>query len=190
MAGLTVKIDVDRALKRIGATKAQARKAIVRSLNKTIITARATAATRIKAAGFKVGTPVIKKYLRIVKASDNGEQLVVAIRSIGKPLPLSSFDVKPRPARRGNGFNRPSGGLHATVLGTAYGSNDAFYARMPSGHVGVFHRTGNLRIPIVELRGPAIPDGLANDAIIAATRTAFDQRFAVVLKHELEFVVG
>jgi hypothetical protein len=189
MAGITVNVNVDRALKRLGATTAEARKAVVRALNKTVITARAKAATEIRRAGFKVGTPAIKKHLRIIRANNAMDPVVVAIRSIGRELPLSSFDVKPRPSKRGNGFRRPAGGLHATVLGVTYGDNSGFYARMPSGHVGVFKRVGMPRIPINELKGPAIPDGLANEAIIAAAKAAFDARFGGVLEHELEFVV-
>jgi hypothetical protein len=188
--GFTFKVDVERALKRLGATTAEAKKAVVRALNKTIVTARATAATKIRTSGFKVGTSTIKKHLRIVRASGADQPIMVAIRSIGSPLPLASFDVRPRPSRSGNGFRRPAGGVFATVLGKQYGGTDFFYARMPSGHIGVFKRDGRPRLPINEQRGPAIPDGLANDAIISASKAAFDARFAGVLEHELEFVVG
>lgn len=190
MAGVTINVDVNRALQRIGATRDQARQALIRALNKTITSARVKTVAAIKDAGFKVSTPELKKHLRIYRASSVGDEIVVAIRSISRPLALAKFEVLPKKRRRGQGFVRPSGGLWATVMGQRYGAKDAFFAQMPSGHIGVFRRTTAARLPIVEVTGPTIPEGLANEAVLSTTKAAFDARFSQVLEHELEFVVG
>jgi Prophage minor tail protein Z (GPZ) len=185
---LSVKVDIDGALRKLQVTREAARKAIPRALNKTATTARAEAARAIKDAGYGMKIGAIKNAISILRASDG--ELIVYIRATGRPLPLIAF-----------GARQVLGGVSVQVKHGRKVIKNAFIATMKSGHKGVFQRVdgsrhisrrvrrGGPQLPIKELYGPSIPSQFTSQAIRdAIARTARD-RFPIVLKQELKYVL-
>ena len=188
MAGLSINLDIDPGLKRLRETTPKAQRALARALNTSAITTRAEASRRIHAQGFRFKVSTIKDALKIKKASATGATLNVSIDARGYPNALIKFDVFPKPSPKGRGFARPAVGIWATVLGKTYGAGKAFYARMPSGHVGVFLRHGPTSLPINAVLGPALPDAL--EFVGFDMQQVFADRFDVVLKQQLKYEFG
>jgi Prophage minor tail protein Z (GPZ) len=185
---LSVKVDIDGALKKLQVTREAARKAIPRALNKVAVTARAEAARAIKDAGYGMKIGAIKNAISILRASDG--ELIVYIKATGRPIPLINF-----------GARQVSGGVSVAVKHGRKTIAGAFIATMKSGHKGVFVRTdgsrhisrrirrGGPQLPIRQLYGPSIPSQFTSQAIRdAIARTARD-RFPIVLKQELKYVL-
>jgi Prophage minor tail protein Z (GPZ) len=185
---MSVKVDIDGALRKLQVTREAARKAIPRALNKVATTARAEAARAIKDAGYGMKIGAIKNAISILRASDG--ELIVYIRATGRPLPLIAF-----------GARQVSGGVSVQVKHGRKVIKNAFIATMKSGHKGVFQRVdgsrhisrrvrrGGPQLPIKELYGPSIPSQFSSQAIRdAIARTARD-RFPIVLKQELKYVL-
>jgi hypothetical protein len=109
-----------------------------------------------------------------------------------KPVPLIAYPhrkVKGRTGRRGIGPKSPGGlwvevnrGKRTTVRG-------AFVSRMPSGHEGIFRRTGLSRLPIKELLGSRPVDALLHkgeaEAVAARGGDSLTATFERLLPLEL-----
>ena len=187
MPGMTFNIDIAQGLKKLRNTTPGAKRALVRAVNGGLLTARAQAAREIAKQGYRFKVSTIKSFLKLEKATTTGDEIVGSIRAVGRPIPLIKFDVQPAPVRRGDGFARPAVGIYATVNGREFGDRHAFYARVNTGkgeHVGVFVRVGVSRLPIKQLFGPSVPDGLANQAVQDALQTFISERFPRILQQE------
>jgi hypothetical protein len=182
------KLDIDGALKKLGATRVGATEAITRALNKTAITARAESARSIRDAGYGIKVGSVKGSISIRRATE--QELKAVVTATGNPIPLIAY-----------GARQTSKGVSVNVKNGRKVIAHAFIATMASGHKGVFARTGKAHkkvtrggksywsgLPIKELFGPSIPTAFANAAVQDAVKTAIEQRFPVVLRQELKFV--
>lgn len=168
---------------------AQAFEASARSIGKATETALNQAAQlaldaapgEIKRVGYGFRTEDVKKALRLERAG--GGRLVARVVATGRPIALIRFN-----ARQG------SGGVTVQVLNGSKAIPGAFIARMPSGHEGVFvrdqRRTPAARtrgnrweaLPVRELFGPSVPNGLANPKVPAGLQKLLQQRFPQLLR--------
>jgi Prophage minor tail protein Z (GPZ) len=191
VAGVTFKIDLEKGLDRLNAVTPSAKKAVPRAINKTLLTVRKDAADVIKEkGGILAGITRVRNSLKIIRASISGNDIFGTINGRGGAgLPLIFFKVQPKISKRGRHFIKPIGGLSATVFGKVFGDAHAFFARMPSGHVGVFKRKTSSRTPIAEMRGPTMAEMLADDSVIDRAHHTFDTRFPVVLQQEIKFAI-
>lgn len=178
-------MDVDKALRKLNAASEVAKTALVRSVNSAIVTGRVAAIREIQSNGFRFKANTIRDRLRLRKAAYNGDVIVASIETSGRPIPLIKFDVFPKPSRRGNGFNRPAVGIYAKVLGKSYGGSHVFYARMKSGHVGVFKRVSAARTPLEQQYGPTLAEALGYNPVTQSTQIAFNAQFGKALKQQL-----
>lgn len=121
------------------------RKAMVSSLNKSIVSTRSFAAKLI-AKEYRITQKAIKAELPISKAHFN--RLEARILGEGSPgIPLFQFAPLPKEApstkRTSKGGYKPKKGIKVMIhRGDRKVVKGAFIARMASGHVGVFKRKG------------------------------------------------
>lgn len=185
---VTAKLDIDGALRKLGATRIGTTEAITRALNKTAITARADAARNIRDAGYGIKVSSVKGAISIRRATN--QDLKAIVTATGSPIPLINY-----------GARQTSKGVSVNVKNGRKVIAHAFIATMASGHQGVFARQGKTHkkvmrrgrtywsgLPVKELFGPSIPTAFANGAVQDAVKTAIEQRFPVVLRQELKFI--
>jgi hypothetical protein len=160
-------------------------KATVRALNKMgeqLVTAMSREVRRV---GYNLKASVIKKGLRLRRAS-SGDLRVVVVAS-GRPVPLVNYSAR-----------QTSKGVTVNVLKGRKLISEAFIATMPSGHRGVYVREGEGKhvkvtkggkvrwhqLPIRELFGPSVPDGVANAEVQQALAQLVEEKYPKLLEHE------
>lgn len=187
MIKVNVKVDIDRAIRKLDATAKAVRRALPRALNKTATTARAESAREIKVAGYGLKVTVIRKAISINRATVARPVAVLVAR--GAPIPLIQYQAR-----------QTRSGVTVSVLKGRKLVKGSFIATMPSGHKGVFRRVGRTHkrvrrgdkvvrhgLPIKEIYGPAVPDAFINEKVQAAVQAAIRNRFPVVFRQELRF---
>jgi hypothetical protein len=163
-------------------------KAIPRALNKIAAQAKTAASREIRAAGYKLKVSEIKKGLSITRASSG--QLVAKVIASGRPVPLIHY-----------GARQVGSGVSVDVLHGRKIISGAFIATMPSGHKGVFVRVGKTHkkvskngrslwsgLPIKELFGPTVPNGLANAAVQGALQQFIRDKFPEILRQQINYL--
>ncbi len=179
---VSVEFNADAAVKAMQSAPQRVERAVRRSLNRTGTTGRAEMARLIaKDMGLKVSDA--KAAVLLQQAT--GTQLAIRLSASLKRLPLLAFDA--RQTRTGVSY-RGQGGARKTLA-------HAFIATMPTGHTGVFLRTGAQRErprpgrktdeKIAERRGASVGhvfDRYRNQ-VLEVMRAAFDK----TLGNELKF---
>lgn len=189
MLKVNVKADIDLLVAKLKATEREIMKAVPRSLNKTANTARAEAARLIVDQGYGIKVSYIKRGITVNRASSN--DYLAVVRASGKPIPLIQYKARQTKA-----------GVTVQVKNGRKLIKDAFIATMSNGHQGVFLRKegskhvsrrvrkGGPALPIDELFGPSIPTAFQNKIVMQELTRSVRERFPVVLKQELSFVIS
>lgn len=165
--------------------------ATVRTLNKVVDRVATAAAREMKSAGYNLKISDIKKGLTKQKATANN--LTARVVASGKPIPLIRYSAR-----------QTNKGVTVNVLNGRKLIAHAFIATMPSGHTGVFIRQGTGRhkrvtkgsktswhaLPIKELFGPGVPDGLANRSVQEALQRVVETSFADVFAQQVKYLSG
>jgi hypothetical protein len=192
MAGFSVNVrsNVDVLTMELLASARDMRdQATVRALNKMGDQVKVAAARSVRDAGYNLKIGDIKKALKVVKATQGNLRATVV--ASGKPIPLILY-----------GARATAKGVTVSVLKGRKVIAGAFIATMPGGHKGVFVREPNARhkkvarggkpawnaLPIRELYGPSIPDGMANAAVQEALMALIADKFPGILEHEHEWL--
>jgi len=164
-------------------------RAAVRALNKMADQVKVQSAREIRNAGYTLKVSDIKSALQVKKAGIGN--LTSAVVARGRPIPLIKY-----------GARATSKGVSVSVLNGRKVIVGAFIATMPSGHQGVYIRQGDTRhkkvmkggkaswhaLPIKELFGPSVPDGLANKAVQDVLQQFIEQKFPDILEHESQWL--
>ncbi|MCT8970596.1 phage tail protein [Microbaculum marinisediminis] len=164
--------EIDRLARGVGELAAASRdKATVRAINHVgnkgfTAVRRATA----RQAGLKVGDA--GKAMRKELASTSAP----IYRIIGRGAHLPAFKFGGRQTRRG--ASAAPWKKRRVFPGT-------FVARMGTGHVGIFRRTGSKRLPVRELWGPSIPVEMIRDDAKTTFERLVDSELLPRLGHEL-----
>lgn len=158
--------------------------ALVRALNKTADQVKVQAAREVQAAGYTLKIGTIKAAIKVRRASQGS--LNARVVASGRPIPLIQY--KARQTAKGVTVDVQKG--RKLIAG-------AFIATMRGGHRGVFvreaggkHRKVNKtrggwhQLPIRELFGPSVPDGLANKAVQDALQQLIADKFPTILTQE------
>jgi hypothetical protein len=155
-------------------------RAEVRALNRTGVTMRAVGAREMKANIGNVKIAAVKDLLHVRNATM--QRRTVSVEVTGARMPLIAFNAKGPEPSRGRGR-----GVTASLKGGQGLYPNAFIARMKSGHRGVFKRLGRLRLPIVELFGPSMPQVFrtVSPVVRAAGVTALWKNLGSELNFEL-----
>lgn len=128
--------------------EAQMPVAIVRALNKSIASGRTIMAREMSQdLGLKVGT--VRDAIKVKEASQG--RLEAKLATTMKRIPLSEFSPTGPDPSRGKGR-----GITYRMQGQRKLLPHAFFARMASGHRGVFLRKGKARLAIREAFGPSL----------------------------------
>ncbi len=190
---MSFKIDVRGSMDGIIADMGRVRrdiaeKAAPRSLNKVIDQVRTAAAREMREAGYKLKVSDIKKGLKTYRASPG--MLTATVKATGRPIPLVQYGARPT-----------AKGVSVDVLHGRKVIPGAFIATMGGGHKGVYVRTGKTHkkvtsggrvmwsgLPIKELFGPSIPDGLANSAVQAALQRLVEVKFPDILRQQIKYL--
>lgn len=164
--------------------------ALPRALNKMVDQVKTGSARGMRDAGYNLKVSDIKKGLTVIRASSG--RLVATVRASGRPIPLVAY-----------GARSTAKGVSVSVLHGRKVITHAFIATMPSGHKGVFIRVGDQHkkvnrkggtvwsaLPIKELFGPSVPDGLANKAVQETLQRLVDEKFPDILRAQFKRVTS
>lgn len=160
-------------------------KAMVSALNKMADQVKVATSREVRAAGYNLKAAAIKKGLKVRRASAGN--LRSSVVASGRPIPLIQY-----------GARQTAKGVTVNVLNGRKLIKGAFIATMRSGHTGVFVREPNGKhkkvmsggkaswhqLPIRELFGPAVPDGLASKAVQQALQQMILEKFPAILQRE------
>lgn len=182
--GLSVLVDdigdgtLERAYRLLAGIPKGASKAISSAIKRAATSGEAFAAKEIrkeyhiKAGDFKKYTRTERKYVR----GATGTTVDVVFR--GYHIPLIRFDT--RVSRGGIVTARVKRSSVKQVL------ENAFVQTMPGGHVGLFERVSDARMPIREFFGPSVPQMLsANEDVEQAMGDHIRETFDDRLEHEI-----
>lgn len=104
------------------------------------------------------------------------------LRATGERTSLTKFKVTPK---------KPSNKeVSASVKKAGGRIPHAFVARMDSGHVGVFKRTGTKSTPIEELYSVSIPQMLGEPGVLERTGNRVTEVFEERIWHEIDRLAG
>jgi hypothetical protein len=174
---LQLTFDTAEAHKRLAALGKRGPLVVVRALNRAAGSARTAVGREIaRDMGLKVGD--VRERIKITNATP--ERMTATLYASSKPLPLIDFKATGPEPSRGRGR-----GVSAVIKGTRQRYPNAFIARMPSGHRGVFARKGKGRLPIRELFGVSIAFVFRKFEHVAIARAR--EQLAKNLAHELSF---
>lgn len=165
--------------------------AMMRAINRMAEQVKVQAAREVRAAGYGIKVSDIKAAIRIQRATQSS--LTARVVASGRPIPLVKY-----------GARQTARGVSVKVQKGRKVIPHVFLATMPNGKVGVFereaggkHRKVNKggkvqwhQLPIRELYGPSIPDGMANSAVSQALQAMIAQRFPTLLEHEQKWLAN
>jgi hypothetical protein len=188
---MAIKVDVRGSMDRIIADMERMKReavgpATVATLNKVADQVKTAASRSMRDAGYNLKVSDIKKGLTTYRATAGN--LTAKVVASGKPIPLIKY------AARQTGKGVSVNVLHGRKL-----INGAFIATMPSGHIGVYVRQGKQHkkvmkngrtvwsaLPIKELFGPSVPDGLANKAVQEAMQQLIEEKFPQIFEQQMK----
>jgi hypothetical protein len=155
--------------------------ATARALNKTLTTVSSEAARQLKQdLGSGITLAFVKKNVKKIRANRN--TFTAALLISGHRLPISKIDPSAKQTASGITY-RMSGECHTIP--------HAFLAQMKrSGHLGVFTRKGDARLPIHEKYGVSLPHILQNEKIVSILIHVAKARFQTALAHEIHFLLS
>lgn len=155
-------------------------RAIVPALNRAAEGARADAVKKVRER-YYIKASDVRAAIKITKATYESQAAIV--HASGQPIPLSKFRITPAkpPAKR-----RKSPIIVRVVRGEGGPVKGAFVARMRSGYIGIFHRAGRARLPIVQRFGPSVPQMLGHESVVNYIEQRAQELLESRLEHEIE----
>lgn len=180
-------IDVKSNFKKLKRSLQQSDKAVRQAVLSTLNRATQRAKTET---GRKVREKYVVKQKEVVETirvrKAFGNNLQATLTSQGHSIPLIKFSVAPK--RR---LKRAPKSLKAAVYrgGNKKPIPGAFVTTAGS-HTGVFEREGKKRLPIKELRGPAVPSMVGNEEVREHVQQVYGEEMQKRLPHELDRTLG
>lgn len=184
-----VRGSMDKVIAHMGRLKkGVVEKAAPRALNKVIDQVATATAREIRDAGYKLKVGIIKKNLTKQRAGPG--KLVAKVRASGRPIPLIHY-----------GARETAKGVSVDVLNGRKVITSAFIAIKANGMKAVYVRAGSSHkkvvkngraiwsgLPIKELYGPSVPDGLANQAVQEALQRLVEEKFPDILRQQINYL--
>lgn len=155
-------------------------KAIANALNRAAEGARTEAVRKVRER-YLIRAKDVNETIRVRKASADDHRVI--IRSTGTSMALSKFRITPSapPSKQ-----RKNPIVVRVIKGGGGPVKGAFVARMASSHIGVFHRAGRARLPLVERYGPSVPQMLGHESVTQYIKEQAADRVEKRLDHEIE----
>lgn len=166
------------------------KQAAARALNKAATATRREIPRVLKEEDLGLPPAVIRDAVTITKANvaETLSNMSVTLAVSRKPIRLYLYGARARAMRSAKG---PRVGVTVKVKGPRKALKGAFIATVGAGHVGVFVRRGNDRLPIKELPGPTIAgvfgpaDGTLSRRVLAYARAQFVKEFQSELQKRI-----
>lgn len=127
----------------------------------------------------------IRKNLSLTKATgEKPEARLTGFSSKKDRIPIIEMKPKPRSVTK----RRPQGGVR-------YGAQSrlipgSFIAKLKSGHLGVFKRSGKQRLPIQELFGPSVALVFSRPKITKKIKAYLQEKLPQEIARAFKFVTG
>lgn len=154
-------------------------KAITNAINRSAEGARTDTVAKVKEE-YVITSGRVRETIEIRKASVSN--LSAAVISRGRPRALSYFKIRPGKVTK----RRPAEGVYAQVKRGGGGPiAKSFVAKMASGHIGVFNRTGNTRFPITQRYGPSVAQMVESKSVTRYVEAGATRRLSDRLDHEI-----
>ena len=150
---------------------------VLRSLNKVARSAEVRANRQIREV-YNLHRADVDKGITVRPASATELKAVISVK--GKRLPLVLFNA--RQLQAGVKVTITKGGR--TLL------PHVFIAQMKSGHLGVFGRVGNARLPIKERYTISVAEMFGSRVVIQDLETYISEQLPAVLTHELDYYLS
>lgn len=196
MLNITVSDTVERASAELEGLKRRVRNGVVvRALNRTATTVRASAARTIsRQLGGAVKVREVRKEIRLTRAKR--DQLRAVLTAVGRRrIPLSAF--RPRQLRKGVSFRL--GKKRVSVLGAFITPSGAVRMRTPTWKAQMYNEVDRRKnrlqrgdkpdLPIAQIYGPGVPAVFAEPEILNAQAALAQQRFGIEFQRELKFAM-
>lgn len=154
-----------------------AKKAAARAINRAVIAARQQAVDGVRE-NYNIRARDVRETLKVSKAKPN--RMIAVISSLGAPIPLYKFDVRPRAAN--------ARGRTPVRVGVKKGNRETFekaFIARSGGVPGVYERKGAKRLPIKQLFGPSVPHMLNNDRVVSSIADRAREMLEQRLDHEI-----
>jgi len=171
----------DRAVRLLAHLPGAAQQAMARAMNRALLGAR-TAATKQTRAQYRIKASAIKATMRLERATRT--RLQASVVSRGKRISLFAFGTKPNQPGTG-GPGKPQLRVGVKRAGGRKPVRSAFVAR--AGWVA--RRKGKKRFPLESLFGPAVPQMLGNEEVLAEVEAVAQQRLDARLDHEIDWAL-
>lgn len=178
---------IDRAVRLLKHLPGAAQKAMARAMNRALEGARTTA-VKMARRRYNVNSAAIKATIKLRRATP--AQLSAEVLSVGRKLNLFAFGTTPNRAGTGGrlpgvGATRPP--LRVAVLrGKRPGPIGGAFVAPVGGKLVVARRKGKARMPILKLSGPAIPQMIGVESVIAEVERVALKRLDARLAHEID----
>lgn len=154
-------------------------KALISAINRAAEGARTDAVTKAREE-YVITAGRVRETIQINKAGT--ANLSASVVSRGRPRALSYYKIRPGKVTK----RRPPEGVYAQVKRSGGGPiAKSFVAKMASGHVGVFHRAGAGRFPLVQRYGPSVAQMLEAKSISQYVEAGAQRRMDERLSHEI-----
>ncbi|MBW2631063.1 MAG: phage tail protein [Deltaproteobacteria bacterium] len=171
-------------------------KATVSALNKLASQAN-TQAKRAVVSEYRIRTKDLNPFIKLFRASAKaGGKFYARIQATGYPFPLMKFDARTSASIAKKGSVPPQKGIPVKNRKAVYVRikkkqgkkkvGHAFYAKMKSGHVGIFKREGKESLPINE-RFTLGPMKMFQKAGIKAIKEVVRTKGREIFQHELDY---
>lgn len=171
---------VSRSLKQMDKA---VRQAVLSSINRATQRSKTETGRKVREK-YVIKQKEVVQTLSIKRAA--GNNLKAVLTSKGNTIPLIQFSVAPKrklktapkslkAAVYRDGIKKPIPGAFIATAGT---------------HLGVFMRESKRRLPIKELRGPAVPSMVGNEEVRQHVQQVYGEEMQKRLPHELDRMLG
>lgn len=189
---ITIKTDLHKLYPYLDTMKKNVVKAHASALNKTAAQTF-TQAKKELTGSYAIKSSDVGRVVKVYKASIN--KLTAAIKAVDAQLGFSNVAARIRSAKWKATANRSGKKVRTEIKkGNKTAWAHAFIAKMPSGHIGLFERTGNKRIingkkqqPIKEIKGPSISYLFGSAGIMDKLSKFAQDKFPSIFSHEYEY---
>lgn len=174
--------DFERAVGMFEMAPALARKALSRAVNKSIKGSR-TDAVRLITAETTLKAGIVRQAIFVRQAWWAGDEVKAEINPNSRRMAMTKYKTTPSRVTK----RRPKAGLRYQQYRSGGASRvaGAFVAVLRSGHVGVFRRVGDKRLPIAELKAPSVQFYFMNDKVREQLAQKASERLEKNVAHEV-----
>ena len=170
--------DIDRVQVILQGIPGGAQRAMAAAINRGLSKVRTVASKEVRKV-YAVQAASTKKTTSVSKKNASAGNLVGSITFAGTKIPLYEFNVSPKAA---NTRQLVRAGV---MKGNLTPFSEAFITVARGGHIGIFERKGNPRLPIEQKMGLSMAQMVGNDDVIVEVEQQAQETVEQRLDHEI-----